>query len=97
MDFGHGGAGEVDGVHQLEERCRQRSEPEEEELGLGLGLGFSVGAWESLLPSRTTEAASEAAFSLASSCNAIPTSATAIDGASLMPSPTFRDGNGQRN
>jgi hypothetical protein len=37
-----------------------------------------------------TEAASEAAFSFASVCMAIPTSASASDGASFIPSPTLR-------
>jgi hypothetical protein len=44
--------------------------------------------WESLLPSRTTEAASEAAFSFEWVRMAIPTSAAAKDGASFIPSPT---------
>jgi hypothetical protein len=45
--------------------------------------------WESLLPNKTTEAASEAAFSLEWVCIAIPTSAAAKDGVSFIPSPTW--------
>lgn len=45
--------------------------------------------WESLFPRSIIDAASEAAVSCASVCRAIPTSARAKDGASLMPSPTF--------
>lgn len=43
---------------------------------------------DSLLPKRITEAASDAAFSFASICKAIPTSASAREGASFIPSPT---------
>lgn len=44
---------------------------------------------ESLLPKRITDAALDAALSLASICNATPTSASAKDGASFIPSPTL--------
>lgn len=45
---------------------------------------------ESLFPRSIMDAAVDAAFSCASICSAIPTSARAKDGASFMPSPTFQ-------
>lgn len=53
-------------------------------------LKFNNHTCESLLPRRTTEAASDAAFSFASIFKAIPTSASAKEGASFMPSPTYK-------
>jgi len=46
---------------------------------------------ESLLPRSTMDATSDAAFSWASFWMAIPTSARAKEGASFIPSPTFKN------
>lgn len=51
---------------------------------------WKTSTWESLFPRRITEAASDAAFSFASICKATPTSASAKDGASFMPSPIWK-------
>lgn len=50
--------------------------------------GESYHTWESLFPTSTMDAASDAAFSCDPVCRAIPTSASASEGASFMPSPT---------
>lgn len=52
-------------------------------------LGCKMLTCESLFPRSIIEAALEAAFSCPSTCKAIPTSARAREGASLIPSPTF--------